>query len=164
MPSVVITGPSAGGLGAETAISLAHGSPAHILLLGRSENKIRPVIEKIHEVNHDIKADFVPIQLDDNDSVRTAAEKVNSKIDKLDILINNAGIMAVKEFTTNKAGIESQLASNHIGHFLLTNLLMPKILAAGHGSRIVDVTSDGYMICPFKFDDWNFSVHFHHGR
>ena len=76
--------------------------------------------------------------------MREAAAKINESVDKLDILINNAGIMACP-FAKTVDGIESQFGTNYIGHFLLTNLIMPKILAAGPGSRIVNVSSVGYL-------------------
>ena len=66
--------------------------------------------------------------------------------------------MALKNYVTTKDGIEMQLGSNHIGHFLLTNLLMPKLLAAGSGARIVNVSSFGYMSGGVRFDDPGFQV------
>ena len=154
--TILITGTSDGGLGAETAISLAHANPAQIILLARSESKVAPVISKIHALNPSIKATFFSIELDDFDSVRRCAANINAQITKLDIMINNAGIMAVVNFTTNKIGIESQFATNHLGHFLLTALLFPKISAVGSGARIINLTSDGYTIGPCRFEDYNF--------
>jgi NAD(P)-dependent dehydrogenase (short-subunit alcohol dehydrogenase family) len=156
-PTVVVTGASVNGLGAETAVSLAHGKPAHLILLARSQTRVDPVIARIKEVDASVKATFVAVSLDDLDSVRQAAATINGSIDKLDVLINNAGIMAIRDFTTNKDGIEIQFATNHLGHFLLTKLLMPKILAAGPGSRVVNLTSLGHKIGPVRFDDYNFS-------
>ena len=155
--TVAITGTSDGGLGANTAIALAKASPAHIILLARSAKKVEPVQAQIKEVNALVKTTFVPIELDDLDSVRKAAEQINASIDHLDILINNAGIMAVQKFTLNKHGVESQFATNHVGHFLLTALLFDKIAAAGPGARIVNVTSDGHTISPCRFEDYNFN-------
>lgn len=155
---VLITGASNGGLGSETAISLASGRPAQLVLLARSAAKVDPVISRIHEIDPHIKVTFVAIELDDLDSVREAAAKVNADIDKLDILICNAGIMAIKDFTINKHGVEIQFATNHIGHFLLTKLLYSKIQAAGSGARIINVTSDGHEIGPCRFEDFNFKV------
>ena len=154
--SVLITGASNGGLGSEAALSLAHANPAHLLLTARSENKVTPIIQKIQQINPSIRATFVQVELDDFDSVRRAAGHVNSQITVLDILINNAGIMAVQKFTKNKNGIESQFATNHLGHFLLTALLFPTILAAGRGARIINLTSDGFQIEKFRPDDYNF--------
>ncbi|KAK6826680.1 hypothetical protein RU639_004819 [Aspergillus parasiticus] len=104
----------------------------------------------------DTQPAFVHIELDDLDSVRRTAADVLSLTSKIDVLINNAGVMAIP-WSKSKSGLEKTLAINHIGHFLLTKLLMPSILAAGPGSRIVNVTSAGYRMAPFFFDDWNFS-------
>lgn len=112
---------------------------------------------RIKELNPAIEVTFVPVSLDDLDSVRTAAATINASISKLDYLINNAGIMAVEKYTVNKAGIELQFATNHLGHFLFTKLLFPKILAAGPGARIINLTSLGHKIGPVRFDDYNFS-------
>ncbi|ETN41161.1 uncharacterized protein HMPREF1541_03096 [Cyphellophora europaea CBS 101466] len=152
----LITGASDGSIGAEVALCLAHAAPARILLLARSASKVEPVIEKIKAIDSTVKALFIPVQLDDFDSVRTAAKQVNDATDKLDVMINCAGIMAVPDFTTNKNGIESQFATNHLGHFLLTALVFDKVTAAGRGARIVNVTSDGYQLGPCRFEDYNF--------
>lgn len=152
-----ITGASDGSIGGEAALALARGRPAHIILLARSESKVNPVIEKLKAVDSKIKTTFVAIQLDDFDSVRTAAKQVNDAATKIDVLINCAGIMAVPEFTTNKHGIESQFATNHLGHFLLTALVFDRIAAAGRGARTINVTSDGYQLGPCRFEDYNFN-------
>lgn len=138
-------------------MALAHGNPAHLILLARSQSRVESIISAITKINSSIKVDFVPVSLDDLDSVRAAANTINASIEKLDILINNAGIMAVDKYTTNKAGIELQFATNHVGHFLFTKLLFPKILAAGPGARIINLTSLGHKIGPVRFDDYNFS-------
>lgn len=66
--------------------------------------------------------------------------------------------MAVPTYQTSVEGIEMQFASNHLGHFLLTNLIMPKILEAGEGSRIVNVSSTGFEMGGVNFEDVNFDV------
>lgn len=66
-------------------------------------------------------------------------------------------VMAVKDHTTTKENVEMQFGVNHLGHFLLTNLLMEKILGAGKGARIINVSSLGYM-CSGIREDWNFKV------
>ncbi|EXJ67729.1 uncharacterized protein A1O5_09075 [Cladophialophora psammophila CBS 110553] len=155
--TIVVTGASEKGLGGETAVALAHGNPAHLILLARSQSRVESIMSRIKEINPAIKVDFVPVSLDDFDSVRAAAATINGKISKLDILINNAGIMAIEQYTTNKNGIEIQFATNHLGHFLFTKRLFPKILAAGPGSRIVNLTSLGHKIGPVRLEDYNFS-------
>ena len=152
--TVVITGPSAASLGAETAKALAKASPAEIILVGRSESKINPVIKEIAEINPEIKARFVQCDLSNNDSVRKAAEEITTSVSKIDILNNSAGVMAIADYQKSVSGIEMQFAANHIGHFLLTNLLVSKM---GKGSRIVTLTSTGFALSDVR-DDYNFSV------
>ena len=66
--------------------------------------------------------------------------------------------MAIKDYTTTVDGIETQFGINHVGHFLLTNLLMDTIVAASPGARIVNVSSFRYLSGGVRFDDWNFNV------
>ncbi|KAH6613092.1 short-chain dehydrogenase [Boeremia exigua] len=151
----VITGASYGGLGAHTALFLAAAKPAEVILLGRSEDKIAPVLKEMKEKSPSTAARFVKIDLLSCASVRAAAAEVNSLVSKIDVLINNAGIMAVP-FALTPENVESHLGANHIGHFLLTNLLVPKLEAAG-GARVVNVSSAMYQFSPVLFDNYNYS-------
>lgn len=153
---VVITGASHGGLGAHTAIFLAAAKPAEVILLGRSEDKAASVLKEIREKSPSTTARFIKIDLASCASVRAAAADINSSVSKIDVLINNAGIMAVP-FALTPEKVESQLGANHIGHFLLTNLLVPKLEAAGGGSRIINLSSAMYQFSPVRFDNYNFS-------
>ena len=72
-------------------------------------------------------------------------------------MINNAAIMACP-FSTTADGIESQFGTNYVGHFLLTNLLMEKLLVARDGGRIVNVSSSGHRMAEVRFNNWNFEV------
>lgn len=144
------------GLGAQTAIEIAAAKPSIIFLLARSLAKVQPVIDEVTKCSPSTKAVFVSVELDSQASVRKAAEEISKQADKIDLLINNAGIMAVP-FALTTDGIERQFGTNHVGHFLLTKLLMPKIKAAGPSARVVNVTSDGYKIGPFRPTDYNFS-------
>ncbi|KAI6080317.1 NAD(P)-binding protein [Hypoxylon rubiginosum] len=152
----IITGAGKPSIGSQIATSLARGSPAHILIASRTANKVEPVLKDIAEIDSSIKTTFVQVDLTDHDSVRRAAKDILAAAPKIDVLINSAGNMAIKEYTTDKQGIEIQLSANYVGHFLLTNLLVPALQAAG-GARVVNLTSSGYMITPFRFDDWNYS-------
>ncbi|CZR68243.1 related to retinol dehydrogenase 12 [Phialocephala subalpina] len=152
----VITGASIGGIGAHVAYCLAAAHPATVLLLGRNGAKVSPVVEKIQQISPSTKAQFVKVDLASSGSVRAAAAEVATVVTKIDVLVNNAGIMGPK-FSLTPESVESQFGANHIGHFLLTNLLMPKLEAAGTGSRIVNVSSLLYQFSPVRFDDYNFS-------
>ncbi|KAL3444820.1 hypothetical protein BJX65DRAFT_282601 [Aspergillus insuetus] len=154
--TVVITGTSEGGLGATTGIALAHAQPSKIFLLARTENKVRNVIKEIQDISPSTQAMFVRIELDDFDLVHKAAATILTLTERIDVLINNAGVMAIP-WEKSKYGIEKTLAINHLGHFLLTKRLLPALIAAGPGSRVVNLTSAGYKMGPFRFDDWNFS-------
>jgi NAD(P)-dependent dehydrogenase (short-subunit alcohol dehydrogenase family) len=154
----VITGPSVSSIGAETAMSLTYAKPSQIILLGRTESKALPVVHKIKSINEGVSVSFFHIDLASLASVRKAAAEVNRKVEKIDYLINNAGIMGIPEFKKSEDGIELQFASNHVGYFLSTNLLMKKIFAAGRGARIVNVSSNGFELGEVRFDDWNFHV------
>jgi NAD(P)-dependent dehydrogenase (short-subunit alcohol dehydrogenase family) len=155
--TVVITGPTKGGLGAQTAINLAQGKPDKILLLGRNESKVTPVIEEIRSISPSTEVHFVPLDLASFKSIRNAATIINNSVLKIDVLINNAGVMAVKDYTLTEEGLEYQFGANHIGHFLLKSLLVPKIEAAGKGARVVNLTSMGHQMLEIRFDDINFN-------
>ena len=153
---VLITGPSKDGIGAELAKTLAIGDLDHLLLAGRNEAKITPVITEIQKMNSNIKVTYVQCDLLDNESVRKAAARVNSLVQKIDILINNAGIMAARTFRKSADGVESQFAAGYLGHFLLTNLIMDKIVAAR--GVIINMTSSAYMLDEVDTHDPNFEV------
>lgn len=153
---VLITGPSKDGIGAEIAKTIAGGNPSQILLLGRNEEKIAPVIKEIQASSPGVKAIFIQCDLTDNSSVRKAAARVNSVVTKIDISINNAGVMAVRSFHLSADAVESQFAAGHLGHFLLTNLIMDKIVA-GNGV-VVNMTSSAYTLAEVDTQDPNFDV------
>lgn len=155
--TIVITGPSANGLGAQTAIELAAANPKELIFAGRTMATLEPVIESIRKIGRNISITFVQLDLANLASVRKAAETISSSVDKIDMLINNAGVMAVKEYSKSADGHELQFASNHLGHFLFTNLLAKKLFAAEKGATVVSLTSTRYTLERMRFDDWNFS-------
>ncbi|KAI1369588.1 putative retinol dehydrogenase 12 [Xylaria arbuscula] len=154
----LITGPTPGGLGAETAISIAAEHPAMIVLVGRSQAKAQPTIDAIKNVDPKIKVKFVVAELSSLKSVRAAAQTIldDSEIPKVDVLINNAAVMASPQMQTED-GLDYQLGINHLSHFVLTNKIMPKIFAAGPGARIVNVSSSGHRYAGTRLDDPNFT-------
>jgi NAD(P)-dependent dehydrogenase (short-subunit alcohol dehydrogenase family) len=113
-------------------------------------------MDQIKEINPKIDVMIVPLDLSDNASVHQAAKTINSSIDRLDVLVNNAGVMAIKDYTKSADGFEMQFASNHLGHFLLTNLLMSKIVAAK--GVVINVSSTGHELGEVNFEDPNFQV------
>ena len=157
----VITGAGQPSIGSSMATELAKASPAHILIASRTAGKVDPVLSAIHAINPSVKATFIQLDLSDHNSVRKAASEILAATgSKIDVIINSAGNMALKEYTQDKQGNEMQMSANHVGHFLLTNLLMPALLAgaqAPYGARIVNLTSAGYQISPVRFDDPAFS-------
>lgn len=105
----------------------------------------------------DVNVDYEYLDTGNLKSIRQFAKTVQQKYTKIDLLINNAGIMATPYYVTED-GFESQFAVNYLGHFLLTHLLMPQIRAAGKldlNSRIVNVSSCANLIGDINMDDIN---------
>jgi NAD(P)-dependent dehydrogenase (short-subunit alcohol dehydrogenase family) len=150
----VITGPSLKSLGAGAALGLATGTPKQLILVGRSKPKIQTVIDAIKVSNANVDATFVEIDLLDLASVRKGADTIRSLTNEIHGMINSAGVMAVPEYQESKDGIESQFATNHVAHFLLTNLLKNELIH-GHGV-VVNVSSSGYELADIDYDDVNF--------
>lgn len=134
---VIITGGNAG-IGKATAIALAEKG-ANILITTRSEEKAIRAIADIKQATGNQNVDFVLLDLSSQQSIRKAAEEIKSKCPKIDVLINNAGCY-FSDLQLNTDGLEMQFATNHLGHFLLTNLLMDHIKAAGN-ARIINLAS-----------------------
>lgn len=130
---VVITGRSEASLGAEAAKALAHGRPKEIILAGRTESKVRPVMTEIAQINASIQTRFVSLDFSDLGSVRKAAKEINDCVSKVDILICSAGIMGLEKYTKSKEGYELQFASCHLGHFLFDRLVVGKVGSCAGG-------------------------------
>ncbi len=135
--TVVITGGNAG-IGKATAIALAKKG-GEIVITSRSEEKAKSAVEEIKMASGNENVDFVQVDLISQQSVRKAAEQIKAKCPKIHVLINNAGCY-LSELVLSPEGYEGQFATNHLGHFLLTNLLMDNIKAAGK-ARIVNLAS-----------------------
>jgi NAD(P)-dependent dehydrogenase (short-subunit alcohol dehydrogenase family) len=152
--TILITGVTPNGLGLYAAKTLAAHSPRLLILAARSQ---RTLDAAVAEINGACATKTLLVDLSSIKNVRAAADTVNSWSDvpTIDVVINNAGIMATL-FAKTEDGIEQQLATNHIGHFLLTNLIMEKVIAAK--GRVVSVSSGGHLYGPFRFDDYNFKV------
>jgi NAD(P)-dependent dehydrogenase (short-subunit alcohol dehydrogenase family) len=129
-----------------------------VFLVGRSESSVLPLIGSIEAANPSVEVVFIPCNLAKQDSVRAAAAMINARTDKIHIIINSAGVMANPDYLKSADGIEMQFATNHVGPFLLTCLLLSKIVTAGNGARIVNLTSTGHVISDIRYDDLNFTV------
>lgn len=135
--TVVVTGPSVGGLGHFTALELARRG-ARVVLAGRSEPKVEETVRAIRAEVPDAELEAVQLDLADLSSVRRAAATI-SGIGPIDVLVNNAGVMGTPYHRTVD-GLELQMATNHFGPFLLTGLLLPQLVASG-AARVVAVSS-----------------------
>ncbi|KAF5626691.1 oxidoreductase [Fusarium tjaetaba] len=129
--TILTTGASLGGLGALFVEAIAVAEPGLVILAGRSVSKLQQTVDNLAAKYPNLKTKLLTIDLGSLRSVRAAAEEVNgwSDVPKVDVLVNNAGIMAT-DFKLTEDGFENQFASNHLGHFLFTNLIMDKILAS----------------------------------
>jgi NAD(P)-dependent dehydrogenase (short-subunit alcohol dehydrogenase family) len=151
---ILITGGSPQGLGATAALAIAPYNPSLIILTGRNRSLLEETEKAIKAKTPTAKIRLLIFDLASLKSVREAAAEVNGYPENIDILINNAGIMATP-YEKTVDGHESQFGVNHLGHFLFTKLIVEKI---PHGGRILNVSSDGYQMGGVRFDDPNFEV------
>ncbi|KAI1259719.1 hypothetical protein F5Y18DRAFT_433028 [Xylariaceae sp. FL1019] len=128
--TILITGATPGGLGAETAKEISSAAP-------------------------NVRVHCVELNLASLSQIQEAAVKIHSFGENIDVVVHNAGVMA-PPYSKTVDGIESQFAINHVGHFLLTNLLLPKALARNVPIRVVNVSSGGHCYHHVCLQDWNF--------
>jgi NAD(P)-dependent dehydrogenase (short-subunit alcohol dehydrogenase family) len=149
---IVITGTSSG-LGLESTRALASKGAA-ITMLARSIDKNEAAAETVRGLVPGADLETRTIDLTSLESVRACAEGILEAHDRIDVLINNAGVM-VCPYSTNSDGFENQLMSNHLGHFLLSLLLTPALIR-GAPSRLIELSSGAHGMSGFDFDDPNF--------
>ena len=138
--TVIITGGNTG-IGKEAAIDLAKRK-ARVILACRSEEKGKKAEVDIRRESESSNVHFRQLDLASFESIRKFAKEVLSEESRIDILINNAGVMYCA-YGKTVDGFETQFGVNHLGHFLLTNLLLDKIKQAPEG-RIIVVSSIGH--------------------
>lgn len=138
------------GLGFEACRVLA-GRGARVIMACRSiakgENARNLILEKVPGAQLELEE----LDVSSMDSVRRCAERLESRLERLDLLINNAGVMAIPA-GKSADGYDLQFATNHLGHFLLTGLMLPRLLATP-GSRIVPVSSIAARQGSIDFED-----------
>ncbi len=148
----LVTGGSSG-LGRETARALA-AKGAQIILTARDVPKGEAVAEGIRRATGNPRIEVEELELGSLTSIRAFGRRFLGRHDRLHVLVNNAGVMACP-FAKTADGFEMQFGTNHLGHFLMTGLLVPA-LRAGAPSRIVSVSSRGHHLAPMSFDDLHF--------
>lgn len=153
---VLTTGVSPNSLGAYYVQTIAAHAPKSLILAGRDIAKLKETADAIRKAHPDVPTRLLELDLADMAQIREAANEVHGYAKNIDVLMNNAGVMA-SPYMTTKDGLEMQFGVGHIGHFLFTNLIMDKILAAGGHPRIINVSSSGHRISPIRFEDWDFS-------
>jgi NAD(P)-dependent dehydrogenase (short-subunit alcohol dehydrogenase family) len=135
--TAVVTGAN-GGLGLQTALALA-GAGTHVVLAARDPSKTAAAEARIRERHPSASLEVVPLDLGGLSVVSAAAQKILAGHDRVDLLVNNAGVMAMPQRTTVD-GFEMQLGVDHLGHWALTAHLLPALLQAP-SARVVTVTS-----------------------
>jgi NAD(P)-dependent dehydrogenase (short-subunit alcohol dehydrogenase family) len=154
--NVVITGANTG-LGKEAAIKLAELG-ANVYILVRSLEKGQIVCDELRKtsaVGQQIEA--LSLDLSSLRSVEECAKAITSKLGStgIDILMNNAGVMAIPQRETTKDGFEAHMGINHLGHFALTSLLFPLLKKGGKGkgARIINISSAAHMLGKLDFNN-----------
>jgi NAD(P)-dependent dehydrogenase (short-subunit alcohol dehydrogenase family) len=147
--TAVVTG-ATGGLGYETALALSKAG-AEVILTGRDDRKGRPAIDKISHEVAGARLSYEHLDLASLASVADFAQRMHAR-QSLDLLINNAGVMALPRRQTTADGFEMQFGTNHLGHFALTARLMP-LLRRASGPRVVSLSSLAHRTGFIDFND-----------
>lgn len=149
---ILITGATSG-IGKETARILA-GMGAELVLVARDEDKLKNTISEIGKTTGNTKLEYIQCDLSSLDDIRQMTGNFLQKHKRLDVLINNAGLI-VPEFRKTVDGYEYTFALNHLGYFLTTGLLI-EILLKSAPARIVSVSSVAHTWSDIQFDDLMF--------
>ena len=149
--TIIVTG-SNSGIGYEAALGFA-GKHATVVLACRSMEKANAAVAQIKSAHPDASVAAMELDLASLASVRKFADEFRQRYGKLDILCNNAGVMAIP-YRKTADGFEMQIGTNHFGHFALTGLLIDLLLASD-GARVVHVASGAHRMGSIRFDDLN---------
>jgi NAD(P)-dependent dehydrogenase (short-subunit alcohol dehydrogenase family) len=152
--TVFITGANSG-LGQETARAMA-ARGAHVMMAGRDQAKLDAAVAAIRESVPEASLETIICDLGNLAQLRACGAEARARLGKIDLLINNAGVMACPMSRTAD-GFEMQLGTNHFGHFALTAELLP-LIEAGRGKRIVNLSSRGHHFAPVNLDDPHFQA------
>jgi len=163
--TIVITGGNTG-LGLESAVRLAKGG-ASIVLTARSDRKGQSAVDEVQKASGSSDVHYLLLDLADLSSVNAFRAKFEAQPygDHIDVLMNNAGVMAIPTRLETKDGFEQQIGTNHLGHFALVGGLLPLLKKAKAGARVVNVSStahlgasqadlDGDFMSPARYTQW----------
>lgn len=151
--TVFITGANSG-LGQETARAMA-AKGAAVVMAGRDQTKLDEAAAAIRAEHPDATLETIICDLGNLASIRACGDEARTRLTQIDLLINNAGVMACPLLRTAD-GFEMQFGTNHLGHFALTAELLP-LIEAGANKRIVNLSSRGHHFAPVDLDDPNFT-------
>ncbi len=145
----LVTGANSG-IGKVTALELARAG-ATVVMVARNKAKGEEALAEVRRASGSNTVELMLADLSSQKSIRSLAEQFKAKYDRLDVLVNNAGaILSNRELSVD--GYEMTFALNHLGYFLLTNLLLDR-LKAGAPSRVVNVSSAAHRMGHIHFDD-----------
>ena len=147
--TVLVTGANSG-LGLHTSLALA-AQGARVLMACRDAGRASEALARVRREVPAATAELVTLDLSSLASVQRCAEQVAGRVGALDVLVDNAGVMAPPR-TLTEDGFELQLGTNHLGHFALTGRLLPLLLAA-EAPRVVVVSSGAHRVGKIAFDD-----------
>lgn len=152
--TVIVTGGNSG-IGKESAIALSKMG-AHVVMACRekaygNEKPVADVMVEIETLVPGAKLSFIPLDLACLASIRSFVERFTQQYDRLDVLLNNAGVLSLEKLQT-RDGFELTMGTNHLGPFLLTNLLLEQLTSTRH-SRIVNVASRAHTKGKLSFAD-----------
>eukprot|EP00929_Paragymnodinium_shiwhaense_P048109 TRINITY_DN24373_c0_g1_i1.p1 TRINITY_DN24373_c0_g1~~TRINITY_DN24373_c0_g1_i1.p1 ORF type:complete len:446 (-),score=74.04 TRINITY_DN24373_c0_g1_i1:339-1676(-) len=162
---ILVTGGNVG-LGKESAVRLAKGG-ATVVITARTEDKGKKAVDDIKKASGSSDVHYLLLDLGDLQSVKSFPQRFEKEAygDRIDVLMNNAGVMAIPERQETVDGFERQFGVNHLGHFALTGLLLPLLKKAQDGARVIAVSStahlagtkdmfDGNPMAPEKYTQW----------
>lgn len=152
-PKICLVTGASSGVGKEIALALTSAG-AHVIMVCRSTDKGRLAFDEIKKISGSKSIDLLIADLSSQAEIRSLAKTIHERYTKLDVLINNAGIVLSKK-TVSTDGIEMTLATNHLAPFLLTHLLLD-LLEKGTPSRIINISSAIHKWAKINFADLQF--------
>ncbi len=147
---IIVTGANSG-IGFEAAKEFVRNG-AEIILACRNMEKARKALDRLKNEVPDAKIEVIQLDLASLKSIHKFAENFKKNYSRLNVLVNNAGIMAVP-YRKTEDGFESQVGINHLGHFAMTGLLFD-LLASTAGARVVNVSSNGHRMGKMDFNNF----------